>query len=501
MTTLEKYPTQYVKNWYCKDCHKTIDPLSEENSPEHLFCNIIEDNRNSTEVLRDVVEPIEFYEPEPTENKSDQEKIEACVGWIKNVHRVKTIKETGKMMSYDNGRYTPFLKSEAKNMTEEWFDHCTIHIKNEVVSKLEDCQVLYSIKDFNTDFSKLSLNQGILDLQTGILTEHHDKFLTTVKIPRNYDPKAKCPMFIKYLVDALGSKEDIITVVEAMANILLVDKDNKEIVTVQVGNGGSGKSTLLKIIRGVIGAENCSSVPLHSMKSGGYDLYEIEGKLANIGTDISNKELDDLSEFKKIVSGDPTPVRTLYERPHDMVAFAKHFFSANEMPNILDSSDSLFRRFYCIEFNNNFSGSNDRILDYDKVILEKEADGIFNLMYQNYKTLQRNKKFRYPQSLADVRDKMKVKADKLLEFVQTILVKQPNFRILKADLDQKYTEWCNYKHYDALNIRKLGNRLPNYGLKAERTRESRYWTGYNWNYENQWVKDNIKKPELLGVTL
>jgi len=441
-----------------------------------------------------------FYEPELTENKSDQEKIEYAVGFIKNTEKIKTLVETNQILKYEEGVYVQFEELEIESIAEKLLDSCTTHIRKEVINKLKALTAC-SINDFNSDFTKLVLNNGTLDLDTGIITEHNPEFLTTVKIPITYDETATCPMFVKFLVDAVGTKENIITIIESMSNILMANRINLEITMMFIGDGGAGKSTLSKIIRGVIGPDNCSSVSIHAMQYGRFDLAQLEGKLCNMGTDISNKELTNMGRFKQVVSGDPVQVERKNQHPHDMVSFAKHFYSANEMPNILDNSDAMFRRLNVIKFDNDFASSSERILDYDKVILEKEASGIFNLMLQNYRTLLRNKKFRYPQSIASVKETVKRESDKLREFKETTTTPDPVNYITNDEFYHNYVKWCQFKGYEILSQRILGSRLPSYGLRSVvkyiNKKTTRIWSGITWNMENEWIKDNIKKEVLL----
>jgi len=348
--------------------------------------------------------------------------------------------------------------------------------------------------EFNNDFSKLVLEDETLNLDTLKLSDHNSEFLTTIKFSINYDSKARCPKFIKFLKDCLDSKS-IITVIEEMANILSFNRLNLEISAMWIGEGANGKSTCLKIIEGVLGKKNCSHVSIHAMQNQRFATSQLDGKSANIYADISKRELNNLGVFRQIISNETIPAEKKNKDPFDLNSFAKHFFSANEMPDIKDNSDGVFRRIYVTKWENQFLVGVNRIENLAEIILEEETNGIFNLMLQNYKTIQRNKGFRYKQSIARVREIIKLESDKLLEFITETLVKDPNGYITKDKMYEIYVKYCNFNSYEVYSKQKFGANLPTYEIQDDvrkiNGKTKRVWIGYAWNDKSEWVRGNV----------
>ena len=263
-----------------------------------------------------------------------------------------------------------------------------------------------------------------------------------------------------------------------------------------IGEGANGKSTFMKIIEGVLGKKNCSHVSIHAMQNQRFATSQLDGKSANIYADISNRELNNLGIFKQIVSGETIPAEKKNKNPFDLNAFAKHFFSANEMPDIKDNSDGIFRRIYVTMWENQFLAGVNRIENLAEIILKEEKNGIFNLMLDNYKTIQRNKGFRYKQSIAEVRKIIKLESDKLLEFINETLVKEPNGYITKDKMYEIYVKFCQFHSYEVYTIKKIGSNLPTYGIhddsKSISGKTKRVWVGYVWNDKSEWVRANVK---------
>jgi len=406
-----------------------------------------------------------------------------------------TMKDTKEILHYTNDVYSLGGEIIISEECEKIIPECSKYKVNEVIGIIQR-RTFTDRKNINSDFDKIVLENGIFDFTNFSLSKHDSNFLNTVKIPAEYDPNARCPKFIKFLQDCLNGPKDIITIIEEMSNILTANKKNFEVSAMWIGDGANGKSTLLKIIRGIFGRENCSNVSIHALQYERFATSQLNGKLANIHSDISSKELNSLGIFKQLVSGDPIPVEKKNKDPFDMTSFAKMFFSANEMPDIKDNSDGAFRRIIVTKWENQFVPGVNRIEDYDRIILNEEKNGIFNLILQNYNTLLRNNGFRYRQSVAKVRETIKLESDKLAEFIKVCIIKEPNKQLTKDQMFNAYTKFCEFNGYEIYPKRKFGSNFPTYGFEDDirkiDNKTERVWIGVTFNLNDEWVKNNLK---------
>jgi len=351
-------------------------------------------------------------------------------------------------------------------------------------------------EDFNKDLSRLVLENGILNLNTFELEKHNPNFLSTIKLPIEYKPILKHPKkFIKFLKDCL-EPHDIITVIEEMANIFTTNRDNNEVSAMWIGDGSNGKTQALEIIAGVFGPNNCSHISIHSMQYDRFASSQIFGKLVNLYGDISNAELNNLGLFKQLVSGEIVSVQKKNKDPFDMRSFAKQFYSANEMPNIKDDSDGAFRRIYVTKWPFQFITGVNKIKNLAKKILREERNEIFSLLLENYKTLVRNDGFRYKQSIAEVREIILKESDKIREFIEECLIKDPNGFLTKERTYQIYQQYSEHQGHEIYRKRKLGENLPTYAFKDHTKthlgRTIRGWLGFTINKNSEWIKNNLK---------
>ncbi|MCH7648288.1 MAG: hypothetical protein IIA83_06755 [Thaumarchaeota archaeon] len=494
-----KVNCKFCRNSNCVECKSTDCLCRESHSKTELVNKFTETASNLLpknpeelkQILKDNPETKRDYQSNSEEEKRELSEYAFS---IMNDYTFKTLEDTDEVLYYSKGVYEFHGEVLIKKECEKIIPECTKHQVNEVIGIIQR-RTYVKRSEFNNDFSKLVLENKTLNLDTLKLSDHNSEFLTTIKFSINYDSEARCPKFIKFLKDCLDSKS-IISVIEEMANILSFNHLNLEISAMWIGEGANGKSTFMKIIEGVLGKKNCSHVSIHAMQNQRFATSQLDGKSANIYADISNRELNNLGIFKQIVSGETIPAEKKNKNPFDLNAFAKHFFSANEMPDIKDNSDGVFRRIYVTMWENQFLAGVNRIENLAEIILKEEKNGIFNLMLDNYKTIQRNKGFRYKQSIAEVRKIIKLESDKLLEFINETLVKEPNGYITKDKMYEIYVKFCQFHSYEVYTIKKIGSNLPTYGIhddsKSISGKTKRVWVGYVWNDKSEWVRANVK---------
>ena len=261
------------------------------------------------------------------ENNEEEPELSEYANSIMSDYIFKTLDDTDEVLYYKEGVYEfngeVIIKKECQKIIPE----CSNHKVNEVIGIIR--RLTYTSRSkFNNDFSKLVLESGLFDLETFEEKKYDKEFLTTVKFPINYDSKARCPKFIKFLKECLNPI-DVVTVTEEMANILSFNRSNLEVSAMWIGDGSNGKSTCLKIIEGVIGKKNCSHISIHAMQNQRFATAQLDGKSANIYADISNRELNNLGVFKQVVSGETISADKKNKDAFDLNSFAKHFFSAN----------------------------------------------------------------------------------------------------------------------------------------------------------------------------
>lgn len=247
------------------------------------------------------------------------------------------------------------------------------------------------------------------------------------------------------------------------------------------GKPNSGKSTWIKLLIKLVGYENvCSVQPADFF---GFNMESMVGKLVNYDTDIDvNRPMND-SEVKKLI--DRTPRRVRRKNRTDAYAYlpSVHLFAANDLPRSLDGSSHAYGRRLIIVHTDSYTAGDDRVRNFEEVLLEEELEGIVARGIIGLRELvQSDGQFTVPQSSKESVDKIEMGSDVLGQFVQdvesgevmdnnNVLVKSSTAEIIRSNLWEVFTNWQE----DALTPnQRVGKhefyqRLEKRGFKVQRT--------------------------------
>ncbi len=274
----------------------------------------------------------------------------------------KIIKINDELHIYKNNYYCSDTKEIEKTMLK-YINNSTNSIRTEVLRYLD----LLCKNTKMTNPKYVLLENGIFDLENEKLLEFNSSYIIRNKIPWSYNPNAYSQTMDKTLDKICCKDRQLRLLIEEMIGYTLFRRNELGKAFILTGQGANGKSTLLEVLNELLGEENIASVSLEELNHR-FKTFQLEGKLANIGDDISNKYIEDNSTFKKLVTGEKVNVERKGSDPFDFKNYSKLIFSANELPRINDLSGGLKRRLIFIPFNATFSKKDK---DYDPFILDK----------------------------------------------------------------------------------------------------------------------------------
>jgi putative DNA primase/helicase len=99
-----------------------------------------------------------------------------------------------------------------KIQSEEILPEITTSQVNEIINKIKR-KTFVDRSEFDTKHEILNLENGLLNMHTGELKEHSVDHLSLVQLPLKYNPKAKCPLIMKFLAQVLHPR-DIFTALQ-----------------------------------------------------------------------------------------------------------------------------------------------------------------------------------------------------------------------------------------------------------------------------------------------
>jgi putative DNA primase/helicase len=199
----------------------------------------------------------------------------------------------------------------------------------------------------------LSVEHGILDLQSRTLLPSSSEWFSTISIPVRYDSNAPAPLhWLKFLNEVMEGDQARIDLLQEIAGWCLDRGCAVQGFVVIAGEGANGKSVFFHVLRQLLGHGNVAAVGLDQMCSGNrFASFGLIGKLANLKGDQSFFESREESVLKELTGGDTVTFEAKYCMPLVEVNRCKLLFGCNSIPTFRDKSQGVWRRMVPVPFN------------------------------------------------------------------------------------------------------------------------------------------------------
>lgn len=294
-------------------------------------------------------------------------------------HDFVNVRESDELYVYvpDDGIYQDRGKREIREIVHEGLGH---HFDGHEVNEMAEhirAVTTRPYDDLGGPDWHIPMENGVvkIDGDGHELVDHSPEYYFLHRAGTEYDPTADCPQWREFLEDSVPHKTERDKLQEYVGYALYHWGLPFHKGLFLVGPKASGKSTFLDIVRKVIGEEGVSSLSPQQMveRFGGAELF---GKWANIRSDIPSDIINNTGEFKEIVAGDPIKAEKKNKDPFMFRPTAKHFYSANTLPDTQDDDEAFYRRILLVAFPSSVPpAEQDRKLGQK---LEDELPGIMN---------------------------------------------------------------------------------------------------------------------------
>ena len=349
------------------------------------------------------------------------------------------------------------------------------------------------------DPDSISLANGVLVYDQGHwrLRPHRREDYKNTLIPVAYDPKAEAPRFIQFLDEIYAGtpdKAERILATKQALGYTLIPSCRFEKFFMLIGAGANGKSVLLRVVEGLVGREQvCAVQPTHFENP--HKLAHLNGKLANIITEMPEGGKIADASLKSLISGELTTADKKFQEPFDFYPIASHWYGTNHMPHTRDFSEAFFRRALVIQFPNKFYGD-----QRDPELAAKqlqELPGILNLALDGLASLIQTKEFVVPKSSQKAVEAWRLDVDQVAQFSQEKLAAASSTFLPIDQLYERYRTWADDSGIRLrLGKNKFSERLKDLGYqRAKGTKGSRGFRDIQWR--NDYIAgDHLGKAEL-----
>lgn len=318
-------------------------------------------------------------------------------------------------------------------------------VKNEAFTKL-DAPDKYKVQFDNISF----------DVRHGKL-EECDTFFTLHQIPHNYDAKADCPKF-KRFINNLFYEEDI-PVIQEYLGYCLVPNTLAQTALFIIGEGGEGKSRITILMEHIIGHDNVVIGDFIGLQDK-FSTTSLDKQMMFIDDDLSLEALDDTSNFKKIVTAETTmEVEPKGKPKYKTKLYSRILCCGNgAIQSKFDRSDGFYRRLLISKVKPVHYAKPDRTLSDQ---LDKEIPGIINWLLEGLCRVVRNgfiiePSVRMTQELQSVRDssdtiQLFMSDEQFIEYTG-----DKDDKVSIKQLYDAYENWCQDNNYLVIHKNTFG---------------------------------------------
>ena len=354
---------------------------------------------------------------------------------------------------YDGKYYKKSYDEEIHGLLiEDEFVAMLAIAKRDVISRNIRILARINIDKFNSQ-DCLCMDNGILYPKDNRLIPHTPDIINTIRLPYEFNPEARCPLWEKSLDEIFENDKNKIRVLQEFIGYCLTRETHFEKALMFIGDGRNGKSTVLSVIESLVGEENCAALPLKYLDDPQHACLLL-GKYININSEFGGKYVDFEDAFKTIVSGEAISVNPKYATMFRYRPFCKMIFAVNNFPHIEDKTGALYSRLMIISFDRIFKQEEqNKQLKYQ---LKAELSGVLNWAITGLQRLTERQDFAIDEYMKKVLLDLKSFNNPLFGFIDDCIDVTPGVESIKSDVYREYKEWCALNGFKPYGVNKFG---------------------------------------------
>ena len=351
-------------------------------------------------------------------------------------------------------------------------------------------RVVIKPDELDADDYQFNMRNGIFNLKTFELDEHNRMNFVTRLADYEYDDKAQCPLFQKYLNRIFRSREDkdeMIAFLQRAVGYTLTGSTQEQCLFLLYGSGANGKSVFLDVLNALLGEYGTVTQSRTFTTERGEisnDIAALAGKRMVYASENSSDTRLDESIIKQLTGGENISARFLHQEFFTFKPRFKIWWAFNHPPAITDMTNSIWRRIKIIPFNEVLPEN-----EWDKKLAEKlishELPGIFNWGVKGLKEYYNSGSLNPPKVIAEATLRYKEDQDILHDFIteycDVVSSEDPfgkSFEIRANDLYEAYKSWNTYNGDEKpMSSTKFGRLLHDKGIQRVRKMDGKYYIG------------------------
>jgi putative DNA primase/helicase len=399
---------------------------------------------------------------------------------LEHAHVMERAKDTARLL-FEQAKNLRFedAKDAAERIRRASQTHEAMRLHAMVRLAQSDPRIRVQPENFDANPWLLNVGNGTLDLKNGgELRDHRREDLITRLAPVEYDAKAECPTFLKFLHEIMAEDETLVGFLRRFFGYALTGNTREQVLAIFYGTGANGKTTLVNAIQSVLGDYAQSTrAETFLMKRGdsiSSDLAMLRGaRFVSAAESEAGARLAE-SLVKQVTGGDRIMARKMYKDFFEFTPILKLALVTNHKPIILGSDEAIWRRMLLVPFTVRI-----REEQRDKTLpetLRAEAPGILSWAVAGCREWQ-ERGLEPPREVRLATQGYREDMDTVGSFVAEMCKVEDDAREEFGTLYTAYARWCEQRGERSMTTKSFGLALEERGFPAGRTRETRFRRG------------------------
>jgi P4 family phage/plasmid primase-like protien len=389
-----------------------------------------------------------------------------------------------------------YVEAQGPSLTEaevtsvlRWAEQTEGRSRRESMLRLAQVEpaIALAAKQMDVDPWQLVVQNGTLDLKSGVLRESRAEDLNTRLAAVTFDPEAQCPDWLKHIEFVTGGDPVLARYLQRAVGYSLTGSNVEQKVLFLWGDGANGKNTLMDVIASLMGDyamaadENFLSGDHHEHPT---QLAALRGKRLVYADETDENRKIKESRIKHLTGSKTIRARFMRKDSFEFPAQFKIWIMGNHKPQIMGNDQGIWRRLKLVPFTHVLS-DDQKILGYDEILM-REMSGILNWALAGLRDWHQLGGLGEAEQVTKATKEYREEEDLIGQVLRTLIVETGNAEDYFAgpEFYQLYTNWMN-ENGQKVNIKAanvIGRDLTKRGLVSEQkwvtgTGNIRIWRG------------------------
>jgi len=308
----------------------------------------------------------------------------------------------------------------------------------------------------------IQFKNKIIDFESGEEFEPSPEYFTTNPISWNIpNGKEETPTMDKLFEEWVG-KEYVQSLYEIIAFCCITTYPLHRIICL-IGSGLNGKTTFLKLIEKFVGKNNCCSVELEDLLTSRFQSSKLYKKTVCLMGETNFNTMQRTSILKRLTGQDKVPFEFKGKDPFDGENYAKIIIATNTLPETNDKTKGFYRRWFIVDFFNEFSEKEDVL----KKIPESEYENLARKIIKIIKEVIRKGEFTNEGTIEERTKKFEEKSNPLGKFIEEEFTQDINGKYPFFMFYERFLVWIKNNKYRIESKLEVSQKLRKNGYEIK----------------------------------